>query len=249
MTAHFIFGDAREWKYIIQSLATLIDEASFTISSDGLRLRALDPSRIAMVNLELPSTVFEEYSCDEEVKVGIDINELNKVLKRSKADERVEIEIEEKKVRVKILGKATRSFGMPLIDIVSEELPLPNVEFKVKAKLLSDTLKDAISDAELVSDSVHFEALEDLLKLKSSSDKGDVEVVFDKESGALIEYETTENSSATYSVSYLSDMLSKASSLSDVVALEFSSNMPLSLTFEIAGGGKLAYFLAPRMEA
>ncbi|RLE64237.1 MAG: proliferating cell nuclear antigen (pcna) [Thermoprotei archaeon] len=248
MSVKFVFGDAREWRYIVQSLAALIDEACFTLSEEGLSLRALDPSRIAMVDLELPNTVFEEFECPEETKIGVDVEELNKILRRGKADERVEFEVSGGRLRVRILGKAIRSFSIPLIDVVGEELPRLRAEFNVKARLLSDTLKDAVKDAEMVSDSVKFEGLEDYLRLYSSSDRGEVETIFDRDSGALIEYDVIEPSTATYSISYLSDMLKKASSLSDVAMVEFSTDRPLALTFEIAGGGKLAYYLAPRME-
>ena len=37
--------------------------------------------------------------------------------------------------------------------------------------------------------------------------------------------------------------------VSDIATLEFSTNKPLLLTFEIAAGGTLRYYLAPRMEA
>ncbi len=248
MGVRFIFGDAREWKYIIQSLATLIDEANFVFTAEGLKLRALDPSRIAMIDLELPSIIFEEYECDEETLVGVDLEELNKILRRGRADERIGFEVTEGRLKVKIIGKASRTFSLPLIDIVGEELGPLKVTFNVKAKLLSDTLNDAIKDAEQISDAVKFNANEDVFSLNASSDKGEVEVVFDKESGALIEYEVTEPSTAIYSTGYLSDMLKKASALSDIAIVEFSSNKPLSLSFEIAGGGRLTYYLAPRTE-
>lgn len=247
--ARFVFGDAREWRYIVASLATLIDEANFIIDADGLRLRALDPSRIAMVDFSLQSMAFEEFECSGESKIGVNFDDLNKVLKRCRADEKIAFEVSGNRLTIKIIGKAERKFSLPLIDIAGEELPTPRVTFTTRAKMLSDTLKDAISDAELVSDSVRFEGEESELVVKASSDKGDVEVRFTVETGSLIEYEVDEPSQASYSVSYLSDMLGKATKLSDIVSLEFATNKPLSMSFEIAGGGRLTYFLAPRVEA
>ncbi len=247
-TVRLVFGDAREWRYIVASLAALIDEANFIIDPNGMRLRALDASRIAMVDFNLPATAFEEFECEEEVKIGVNFSDLNKVLKRGRADEKVVFEVVGGRLRVTIVGKAERSFNLPIIDIAGEELPLPNVTFTARAKMLSDTLKDAIRDAELVSDSVSFEAKEEYLVLLARSDKGEVEVKFTRDSGSLIEYEIDEPSKSTYSISYLSDMLKKAANLSDIASLEFATNKPLSLSFEIAGGGRLTYYLAPRIE-
>ncbi|RLE94738.1 MAG: proliferating cell nuclear antigen (pcna) [Thermoprotei archaeon] len=243
-----VFGDAREWKYLVESLAALIDEACFKITPDGLTLRALDPSRIAMVDLSLPQTAFEEFECEEETVIGVNFAELKKVMKRARKDEKVELSTSASRFKIKIMGRADRTFSLPILDIPAEEIPAIKVDFKVKARMLSDSLKDALSDADLVSDSVKFEATEDLLRVSASSDKGEVTVDFSLAGGSLLEYEVQENSTASYSLEYLLDMVKKASALSDVVTVEFATAKPISLTFEIAGGGILRYFLAPRAE-
>jgi len=248
-TIRLVFGDAREWRYIVASLAALVDEANFIIDSMGMRLRALDPSRIAMVDFNLPASAFEEYQCEEEVKIGVNFDELNRVMKRGRADERVVLEVVGGRLKITMVGKAERSFSLPVIDIAGEELPLPKLNFTVRAKMLSDTLKDAIKDAELVSDSVSFEAEEGFLKVSARSDKGNVEVKFTLESGSLIDYEVDEPSKSTYPISYLSDMLKGATNLSDIANIEFATDKPLLLSFELAGGGRLSYFLAPRLES
>ena len=245
----FVYPDAKEWKYLIASLATLIDEANFVATSEGLKLRALDPSRIAMVDLEMPSEVFEEYEIDEEkIKIGVNFDDLNKVVKRGRADERVMFEVSERRLKVTILGKAERSFALPLIDVYGEELPVPRVTFTVTAKMLSDVLKDALSDASLVSDSVKFRGETDYLLLSARSDRGEVEVRFSMDAGSLIDYEVEEPASAAYSLSYLTDIVKKSAQLTDVTTLKFATNKPISLSFEMPGGGKLTFYLAPRME-
>ncbi|RLE61618.1 MAG: proliferating cell nuclear antigen (pcna) [Thermoprotei archaeon] len=249
MVARFVFGDAREWRYIVDSLATLIEEANFIMDPTGLRLRALDPSRIAMVDFMLPSTAFEEYECDEETRIGVSFDDLNKILKRGRADERLVFEVAEDRLRIKIIGKIERIFSLPLLDIGGEELKrTPKVSFTARARMLSDTLYDAIKDATLVSDSVKFSAKPEEFIIYAASDKGEINVRFTEEGGALIEYEVSEPAEAVYSLGYLNDILKKANKVSDMVLVEFATNNPLSLTFDVVGEGKLTYFLAPRME-
>ena len=246
----FLFPDAREWKYLVQSLATIIDEASFVATSEGLKLRALDPSRIAMVDLFIPRDAFEEYEIgEEEVKIGVNFDDLNKIIKRGKADERVVFEVTESRLKITLLGKSERSFSLPLLDIVGETLPTPKVTFTVLAKMMSDALRDALKDAELVSDMVRFVGEENEFRVEAKSDKGEVEARFTLEQGSLLEYEVQEPASALYSLSYLTDIVGKAYRVSDIVTIEFSTNKPLALTFDITEGGTLRYYLAPRMEA
>ncbi|MCD6358197.1 MAG: proliferating cell nuclear antigen (pcna) [Thermoproteales archaeon] len=249
MSLRFEFPDARDWKYLIQSLEAIIDEANFVADDEALRLRALDPSRIAMVDLYIPREAFNTYEVEGEVRIGVNFDDLNKILRRAKKDDRVIMAVEGGRLRITLSGKAERTFSLPLIDIVGEELPTPRVSFDVSAKMLSDTLRDALKDAEMVSDTAKFVGEEAELKIVARSDKGELEAKFSMEAGSLLEYEVKSPASASYSLNYLNDIVGKAYRVSDVVTVEFSTNKPLSLTFDIAGGGMLRYYLAPRMEA
>lgn len=249
MPLKFEFPDARDWKYLIQSLEAIVEEANFIADAEGLRLRALDPSRIAMVDLFMPREAFQVYEIDEErVRLGVNFDDMNKILKRAKASDRVIVEVEGARLRITLAGKAERTFSLPLIDIAGEELPVPKVTFDVTAKMVSDTLRDALKDAEMISDSAKFVGEEKELRIEARSDKGELEARFSLENGSLLEYEVKQPAQASYSLNYLEEIVSKAYRVSDLVTVEFSTNKPLSLTFDIAGGGVLRYFLAPRLE-
>ncbi|RLF13166.1 MAG: proliferating cell nuclear antigen (pcna) [Thermoprotei archaeon] len=244
-----VFRDARLWYRIVDALSSLIDEGTIKAGEDGLRLRAMDPSKIAMIDFEMPRDAFEEYACEGEVTIGVNFDELKKVVKRGSAKEKIELEVPPSSARLKITfkGKATRSFALPLIDVEYEELPAPSLSFNAKATVIADLLEDALKDVELVSDYVRLEARSDALIVRGQSDKGEAEATLTTETGALIELEVKENSAASYTIEYLMDML-KANKAAEVATLEFSTAMPLSLTFPIPGGGTIKYFLAPRIE-
>ncbi len=249
MVVKLVFSDARQWRYLVDTFSTLIDEACFIVNSDGIKLRALDPSRIAMIDFFLPPEAFEEFECSEEATIGVNFDDFKKVMRRGKSKDKLELEVSEegRRLKVRLVGKAIRTFNLALLDLGKEELPLPKVPFTVRAKVLSDAMRDALKDAEIVSDYVKLEGLEDRLCVKASSDRGNVEVEFTPDSGSLIELEVKEPSSASYSLDYLVDMM-KASVIADILTVEFATNKPLALTFDLPGGGKLTFFLAPRME-
>lgn len=239
--------DPKTWRSIVEALSTLVDEAVFTFSGEGVKLRAMDPSRIAMVDFTLAKSYFEDYACDTETQVGINLNELGKIMKRAATGDKLEIEAAEGRLRVTFKGRARRAFSIPLLDLGYEELPTPSISFNVEAKMLADAVKEALKDAELVSDYVKVEASTDALSFHASSDRGESSATFTKEEGALLDLNVKEPSKALYSLSYLSDMM-KAAAASEIVTLCFSTDMPLSLAFEIPGGGKITYYLAPRLE-
>jgi len=86
------------------------------------------------------------------------------------------------------------------------------------------------------------------LWLIAKSDKGEVESRFSIETGSLVEIDVKETAEANYGIDFLNKIVSKAYRVSDILGLRFATNMPLELTFDIAGGGTLKYLLAPRME-
>lgn len=244
----FVFPEAREWRYIIEGLATIVDEANFVLSPEGIRLRALDPGRVAMVDLYIPPAVFEEYKVEAEAKVGVVLDDLVDIMKRAKSDDRLLIEVQGNRLSVVLSGKAERRFRLPLLDIAGQELPTPKLNFTVAAKMLSDTFRDALKDAELVSESIRLKAESDVLYMVARSDKGEVETKFSIDTGSLLEIDVREPAEASYGIEFLEKIISKAYRVSDVVTLKFATNMPLELTFDVAGGGTLKYLLAPRVE-
>lgn len=120
-------ADAKLLKDLITSISILVDEATFKIEPDALRLRAMDPSRVAMIDFELPKTVFEEYVSTEPAKMCINIAELLKLLKRAAKGETVELSLDEKtgKLQVAMAGRYTRNFTMPTLEASEEEVPTP----------------------------------------------------------------------------------------------------------------------------
>ena len=243
-------ADAKLLRDMVTSISILVDEATFKIEPEGLKLRAMDPSRVAMVDFEWPQTVFDEYICSEPAKMCINISELLKLLKRAGKGETVELGLDEKtgRLQVKIVGKYTRSFTMPTLEASEEEAPTPKLTFNVKVKATTEGLSQAIEDAQLVSDHVKVEADQEKLGLNASGDLMGAEITLLKGSDTILDLEVKEPSKATFSLSYLSEIIKAASATSDIATLEFSSNMPIRLDFQQAKEGRLTFYLAPRIE-
>ena len=243
-------ADAKTLRDMITAISTLVDEASFDLSPDGIKLRAMDPSRVAMVDFEWPKTVFDEYTCSEAMKMCINISELLKLLRRSGKDESVELALDEKTGRLKITikGNYTRTFNMPTLEAMEEEVPTPKVTFNVKAEVTTEGLRKALEDALLVSDHVRIEADNEKLIMDAAGDLMGANIELKKGGAALLNLETKEPSKATFSLSYLSEIVKAASATSEIVTVEFSTDMPIRLDFKQPQEGRLSYFLAPRIE-
>jgi proliferating cell nuclear antigen len=243
-------SDAKLLRDMITAISTLVDEATFNIAPEGLKLRAMDPSRVAMIDFEWPKTVFDEYACDAPIKMCINVGEMLKLLRRTGKDESIELALDEKtnRLNVGIKGKYDRTFNMPTLEATEEEVPTPKITFNVRAKVTTEGLHRAIEDVLLVSDHVKIEVDSEKLTMRATGDLMGATIELKKGSDALLDLEAKEPSKATFSLSYLSEIIKTAAGASDIATLEFSSDMPIRIDFQQPKEGKLTFYLAPRIE-
>jgi proliferating cell nuclear antigen len=242
--------NARLWKNLLSAISTLIEEADFNTSEDGIKLRAMDPSHVAMVDFTLEKKAFDEYHCDKSVSIRINIDSMLRLLRRIKSNETLELAFNEdtKKMILTLKEKITKQFTIPTLNPTGEQVPTPKVTFNCKIKMAIGGLKEIMEDMQAVSDHVKLEAKENKLLVSASSELSSANIEVDKQSDILLDTEFKESALATYNLNYLTEMVKAGSALSETATVEFSTNMPIKIEFEISQKGKLAYYLAPRIE-
>jgi len=203
-----------------------------------------------MIDFEMPKNAIDEFSCSEEIQLGINLDEMTKIMRRGSSGDSLEMTLNKKtnRLNARFRGKATRTFSLALLDLQMEELPTPKIEFNAFAKVTTDILRQAIDDASIISDHIRMVMLKTELGLFASGDTGELEIKLSKNSDALLEIEVKEEARAMYALDYLSDIM-KAAATTDIVELQFSTNMPIRLDFVLLNGGKIVYYLAPRIES
>jgi proliferating cell nuclear antigen len=243
------FDDAKTWQALISAISALVDEANFEISPQGITLRAMDPSRIAMVDFELPKSAFSQYKCDEEGQIGINLDEMEKIVKRAGAGNSLALGLdrEQNQLQITLEGRTRRSFKISLIDLGADRPPSLNVDFDVTIKITADTLKEIIQDADIISDFIAIDATPGALTVSARGDTGNLEVAIKKDDEPLLEYAVKNPSKSLYALEYLNDMM-KAVAASDTVQMEFGKGTPIKLVFAVSSGGHITYYLAPRVE-
>lgn len=247
---HATLDSTKTWKQIIDSLATLLTEAHFRVSESGISLRQLDSSKAAMVDLALPSDIFQEYKCKGEHDICLGLDELTKISKRMAGDEHLEFNLDESENRfeIKMVGQADRVFKLQLLRPPEDQTKKPGIQFDVKAEMLADTFKQAIKDIAVVSSHVKISAESDKLAFAGEGDTGEAIVVLTTkgDAPALFQLEVSGKSVAMYALNYLSE-ISKAIA-SDSLMLQFTANKPMLLEYSIAEAGSISFVLAPRVE-
>lgn len=235
------------FRNLVKALSVIVEEGTFNMDEAQIKLLAMDPSHVAMVDFELPREFFEKYICEGEPRLSINIGEFLKFLDRVDRDEHVNIKLDEKNARLVIQckrGGHTRRFAMPILEPFDEEVPQPKIFFKSSARIITQSLRKAIRDASLVSEHVKLEVATDKLKISATGDMGSALSEWEKESDELLGLNVEEESNATFTLSYLQDIVNAVSASSEVATVDLSTDMPIKMDFELPQG-RLIYYLAP----
>jgi proliferating cell nuclear antigen len=72
---------AKLLKSLLEAIKELVTECNFDCNDSGIALQAMDNSHVALVALLLRSDGFDPYRCDRNLPLGLNLNNLNKILK------------------------------------------------------------------------------------------------------------------------------------------------------------------------
>jgi DNA polymerase III sliding clamp (beta) subunit (PCNA family) len=95
-----------------------------------------------------------------------------------------------------------------------------------------------------VSEHVKVEVTGDVFKVSATGDMGSALSEWERDSDELLELKVEEDVSATFTLSYLQDIVNAVTASSEVATLELSTDMPIKMDFELPQG-RLIYYLAP----
>ncbi len=239
-----VISDTKSWKNSIEAIAALIDEGTLQIDTNGLKLRAIDPSQIALVDFELPASAFEKYKVEKPSNIGIDFSELSKITRRSRAEDKIELSLEGNSLKMVFLGEANRRFNVAIIEPTLALPKEPTVDFTTEIKIGASILKEALKDAELISNHVAI-IVDDGFSITAQGDTGSAEIKFLAEN--IMSLNVKEKARAVFALDQLNNLL-KASDQGSIVILKLKTDAPLKLEYAI-GDGRVVYYLAPRIES
>ena len=242
-------SSATEWKAVASAIKTLVEEATFEASSESLVFRAMDPSHIALVDLQWPAVAFEKYECDKLFKFSIRVEDFVKLIGRTDSKDSVEItSTEEDALVLRLMNGYKREFKMHLIESTSGSAPLPKLEFDTRISITKSVFEKVLTDISVVADQVTISSLKESVSFSGKSDIGAATIQLDKNGADILELEVKQEAKASYNIDYLLGISKAIGSTAESIVCEFSSKKPARLEFKLnEQGARAHYFLAPRV--
>ena len=224
----------------VELVSELVQEARFRISKTGINVTAIDPANVAMISFSISKDAFSRFEVDNEI-LGINLEDLKKILKRAGVKSSLELKREDNKLSIEINDRIKRNFTLNLIDIKKEDKDLPNLEFTARVEMNSVDLIDAIDDCIVVSDACSFVVKENKFIIEAKS-LNSARAEFSGDEAKI----NAENCKARYSLEYLQKFI-KGSKFCEKTILNFSNDHPLRMDLKIESLD-LSFILAPRVE-
>ena len=233
----------RDLKELTNLLLTLVNEAKFDLSGEGLTVKAVDPAHVAMMILNVSPEGFAGYEVEEE-ELGIDLDKVKDILKLTSSGDTVEITKDGNKLTFQI-GNLTRS--MALIDTSALVVPkVPNLVLPGKVVIPKNEFVNGIKAAESITDSIVLKLTPTEFEMYTQGDEDSVRLNMPKD--MLKEVQCEEPLKSMYPVDYLLK-LAKAMDSAEYITIYLGTDYPVKIMFDIIRGyGQATYLLAPRIE-
>ncbi len=232
-------------KGLVNIISTLIDEVKFTITAEGMTLKAVDAAHVAMIELNVTKDAFESFSA-EDTELGLDLEKVKGVLKLAGSGETIRMEQDDATGKLVFkVGNITRR--MSLIDTTGMNDPkVPQLNLSATITVPIEELQKGIRAVESISDHITLKAGPEFFELSCEGDTDSVSLKLDA-SSAKIDTET--DVCSMFPPDYLANII-KAIPAGTKVNIELDNDYPVKLVFALAeGAATVDYLLAPRIES
>ncbi len=230
---------------IIETLGVVVEDARFDFGENGLEIRVVDPSHVAMIQMNIDSAAFDTWELDE-TKLGLELRKIKELVSLGGPTDMIEMAYgDETGVLTVNLGKIDRNIR-PLDNTTMNPPTLPELKLPCKVTISGSDFTQALKAARQVGDLVNFSIDENTFTVHVLGSTDSVTVAFNKDELQHLECEGPARSQ--YSLTYLVP-LSKIFGNLESVNIGFGENYPLSMSFNFHdGAAEVQYFLAPRVE-
>ena len=233
----------------INILKGLLSEARIVITKDKMEIIAMDPANVTIVVWRLLSSVGIEWKVNKQFSFGINLPNLDIILKNCKANDLIEItnnQLEPDKLSIWFRGNSIREYSIETIQLTEKEHKIPDLKFDASIKMPSSVIDGQIQEANNMAESVTFEVTKEGFSLKAESDINKLRI--QNKEGENVTIKANKEFKTKYSIEYLLSFI-KSKKLCDEVTLEFSKDYPLKMSYKLLDKLSFEWILAPRVES
>ena len=237
--------------HLLKSASSLITILFF---DEHIYIQGMDKSQVCLFEVKIQSDWFEKYELNEEDGKNICINSqiTHNILSMNQEQDSITIHYEGETDSLEIdltnsKGEFNKFFKIPLAEIESELLSIPNVDYDVEFSINSKKMGEIISQLSTFGDVINFNCSEEKIDLISKGDGGEMLVNIPIDD--LSEFSISEGDiiDISYSLNYINKMCI-TTKLSPEIGFSISAEMPLRIKYDLGNNSTVMFFIAPKVE-
>jgi proliferating cell nuclear antigen len=235
----------------IGTVGSLVDEAKLNVSEDGIQIKAVDPSHVAMIEANLVKSAFDSYEATT-AEMGIDVDKFKTVLAVAGKEDMVDLEKDDKLNRLVVsIGNLTRA--MPLLDTSGMPDPkVPSLDLAASVSVSVEEISQGLKASKSVSDHIALSTTKDSFRLVCEGDNQNrVDLALGKEQ--LEKLDSPEDTTSLFSLEYFALMVNSLPA-DRILHINLGSDLPVKVDADLAvddmtgAQGNVKFLLAPRID-
>jgi len=238
-------------KEFIGTVGSLVDEAKLNVNEDGMQIKAVDPSHVAMIEANLIKSAFDSYETDV-AEMGIDVDKFKTVLAVAGKEDMISLEKDDKLNRLVVnIGNLTRA--MPLLDTSGMPDPkVPSLDLPAFVSVSVEEISQGLKASKSVSDHIALSTTKDSFRLICEGDNQNrVDLTLGKEQ--LEKLVSPEETTSLFSLEYFALMVNSLPP-DRILHINLGNDLPVKVDADLAiedltgAQGNVKFLLAPRID-
>ncbi|KAK4685731.1 proliferating cell nuclear antigen, partial [Tremellales sp. Uapishka_1] len=175
-------------KKLLDAIKELVTDGNLDCTDEGIALQAMDNSHVALVSLKLVAEQFEQYRCDRNMPLGVNLQSLTKILKCAKDNDVVTLKAADDADSLGLVFESPKEdrvgeYEMKLMDIDQEHLGIPDTQYDATVTMSSAEFQRICRDLAALGESVKIEASKEGVRFSSEGEVGTGSVLLKQTAG------------------------------------------------------------------
>jgi proliferating cell nuclear antigen len=245
---------------IFKQLKNVTADVNIDFTEDTMYIQCMDSAHACLFELLLQKEWFSEYSLKKPFAMGIHCEFMFKMIDCLEDGQQITMYMKEDADKLSVdfdsiedSNTIRKCFEMPLMNIDTDHLDIPETEYEADISMLSDEFADLISQLNIFGDELHVNCNMETIALTSNGEMGKMTAAIKEEN--IVEYAIEEDSTVnlTISIKFIQTMCG-FSKISDVAYLHCSNNKPVKLHYSLddedSGDSTnyVRFFIAPKLD-
>lgn len=245
------------FRVLVEALKEILTDTNIVFDETGIKLMATDTSHSVLIHMKLNGDKFEHFHCPKRIVVGVNMNNMFKLIKTMGNNDILTMFIENKDpnrmgFKINNLEKQSQTiFRMNLLDINEDEINVPPAKFETELTFPSGDFQKLIRDMTNIGDTIEIKSSGSNLILGCNGDFADQETILSENKDGLsfsVKSKPENPIQGFFSLKYLL-LFTKCTNLCNLLHIYIKNDYPLIIRYDVANLGQVKLCLSPNIES